>query len=67
MKQYYALLNTNELVYLGTFLNFHEAWEYADYEMNMNFVWIFKDINLKKLCDSAYELLDKNEVRSVVN
>ena len=57
MKQYYALLNTNELVHLGEFSNFHDAWEYADYEMNMNFVWIFKDINLEDLCNRAYKLL----------
>lgn len=60
MKKYYALLNTNELVYLGEFANFQEAWEYADYEMNMNFVWIFKDINLKILCDKAHKLLLPN-------
>lgn len=60
MKKYYALLNTNELVYLGEFANFHDAWEYADYEMNMSFVWIFKDINLKILCDKAYKLLLPN-------
>ena len=60
MKKYYALLNTNELVYLGEFANFHDAWEYADYETNMNFVWIFKDINLKILCDKAYKLLLPN-------
>lgn len=57
MKKYYALLNTNDLYYLGEFLSYSDAYDYAEYDLNICFVWIFKEANLKILSEKIDNIL----------
>ena len=49
MKKYYALSNHGKLIYIGEFKCYSDAYEYADEEANLNFVWIFKESKLEEL------------------
>ena len=57
MKKYYALMNTNDLYYLGEFSCYSDAFDYAEYDLNICFVWIFKESNLKILSDKITAIL----------
>ena len=49
MKKYFALSNHGKLVYLGEFDSYSDAYEYAEYEKDINFIWIFKESKLEEL------------------
>jgi hypothetical protein len=61
-KKYYALLNTNQFYYLGEFPNYSEAHDYAEYEININYVWIYKLENLKKLSGMITDIIDSQNL-----
>lgn len=49
MKKYFALSNHGKLIYLGEFSKYSDAYEYAEYEQDINFIWIFKESKLEEL------------------
>lgn len=64
LKKYYAYLNNGSFEYLGEFPCYSEAYDYTDYELNLNFVWIFKEEKLRELKDQIEIVLhEKNEDR----
>ena len=50
-------MNTNDLYYLGEFSCYSDAFDYAEYDLNICFVWIFKESNLKILSDKITAIL----------
>lgn len=61
MKKYYAFTPHNKLVYIGEFNSFGEAFDYADYEININHVWIISDVRLAELRLHIDEILGKSQ------
>lgn len=49
MKKYFALLNSGKFHYLGEFNCYSDAYEYAEYEHNLPFLWIYKEEHMHKL------------------
>lgn len=41
MKEYFILTNRNEIKFVGEFTSFKDAWDYCEYDQNVNFVWLF--------------------------
>ena len=48
-KQYFILTNKNEIKFVGEFTSFKEAWDYCEYEQNINFVWLFSKNKLLEI------------------
>lgn len=49
MKKYFALLNNGKFRYLGEFKCYSDAYEYAEYDMNIQFLWIYKEATMHTL------------------
>lgn len=49
MKKYFALSNHGKLVYLGEFNSYNDAYEYAEYDIDMNFIWVLQESKLEEL------------------
>lgn len=63
MKKYYALLNNGKFFYLGEFLKYSDAYDYADYDLNLNLIWIFKESKLEELHTRVETILLENKLR----
>ncbi len=55
LKRYYILTAHLDVVYIGEFKNFSDAWDFCEYESNLSFVYLFKEENLLKLSDTIQE------------
>ena len=65
LKKYYAFTPSNDLVFVGKFKSFGEAFDYADYEIDLNFVWIISETRLKLLQNKITEILVNSDEKSL--
>lgn len=63
MKKYFAFTNHGKLVYIGEFKCYSDAYDHADYELNINFVWIFKEAKLEELKIRIETVLNELQLR----
>jgi len=62
LKEYFALTNKSDIIPLGQYKNFSEAFDENQENNTFNVVWIFSENKLKEFQQSIANLLDiKNE------
>jgi hypothetical protein len=57
LKKYFYLTSKNEINYLGEFPCFSAAWDYASYDIDLTFVWIFNSEVLLGISDNIKQKL----------
>jgi hypothetical protein len=57
LKKYFLLNPKNEIEFLGEFENFNEAWDFANYELDKPFIYIYKIDNLINLQKQISQVL----------
>lgn len=58
-KNYYILTKNNNIEFIGQFENFATAWDYLEYNINKDFVYLFNEKRLKELSDNIDFVLNK--------
>ena len=57
MKKYFALLNKGTFLYIGEHECYSDAYDYMEYEVNIPFLWIYKEENMHKLASEIDKAL----------
>lgn len=58
-KNYYILTKNNNIEFIGQFENFATAWDYLEYNINKDFIYLFNEKRLKELSDNIDFVLNK--------
>jgi len=59
-KNYYILTHNNDIEFIGKFENFSSAWDFMEYTVDRDFIYLFNEKRLKELFNNINEiLLDK--------
>jgi len=62
LKNYFALTSKSNIISIGQYKNFSEAFDENQENNNFNLVWIFSENNLKQIQDQIQNVLGmKNE------
>lgn len=64
MKNYYGLTNNEQIEFIGEFDSFTDVWNFTDYELEKEYLWICNEERLKNLADRIHSILNKNLIAS---
>lgn len=60
LKRYFYATRDNRIIFLGRFPSFSDAYDFADYDLNVSFVWIYSEDRLREMVRTISGALEKN-------
>lgn len=58
LKKYFIITRDNKIEYIGNFTSFKDAYDYAEYDSEINFIWIINEFRLREFRDTINKVLD---------